>query len=143
MKILVLNGVNLGMLGKRQPEIYGNKSLKQINRELLHYAAEKNVKLRFFQSDSESELVKKIHRCNSDALIVNAGAYSHYSYAIRDAVAALNIPVVEVHLSDIFAREDFRKVRVLDGVVQAAFWGDGVGSYFKAVDFLTEETNEK
>ena len=135
MKILVLNGVNLGRLGKRQPEIYGFDTLRALNKRLKRYASA----LKFFQTDSEPALLKKINRVSLDAIILNAGAWSHYSYAVRDAVAACCVPVVEVHLSDITARESFRKIRVLEGVVAAAFWGEGLGSYEKAVDFLAAE----
>lgn len=136
MKILVLNGVNLGRLGKRQPEIYGFDTLRALNKRLKRYASAKNITLKFFQTDSEPALLKKINRVSLDAIILNAGAWSHYSYAVRDAVAACCVPVVEVHLSDITARESFRKIRVLEGVVAAAFWGEGLGSYEKPLIFL-------
>ena len=139
MKILVLNGVNLGRLGKRQPEIYGFDTLRALNKRLKRYASAKNITLKFFQTDSEPALLKKINRVSLDAIILNAGSWSHYSYAVRDTVAACCVPVVEVHLSDITARESFRKIRVLEGVVAAAFWGEGLGSYEKAVDFLAAE----
>ena len=127
MKILVLNGVNLGRLGKRQPEIYGFDTLRALNKRLKRYASAKNITLKFFQTDSEPALLKKINRVSLDAIILNAGAWSHYSYAVRDAVAACCVP------------ESFRKIRVLEGVVAAAFWGEGLGSYEKAVDFLAAE----
>ena len=88
MKILVLNGVNLGRLGKRQPEIYGFDTLRALNKRLKRYASAKNITLKFFQTDSEPALLKKINRVSLDAIILNAGAWSHYSYAVRDAVAA-------------------------------------------------------
>lgn len=141
MKILVLNGVNLGLLGRREPTIYGTKTLRELNRELKTYAAGA-TRLSFFQTDSESRLIKKLHRCRADGIILNAGAYSHYSYALRDAVDACGLPVVETHLSDITSREPFRKVRVLDGVVAAAFWGEGIDSYKKALDFLLSEKSK-
>ena len=89
MKILVLNGVNLGRLGKRQPEIYGFDTLRALNKRLKRYASAKNITLKFFQTDSEPALLKKINRVSLDAIILNAGAWSHYSYAVRDAVAAV------------------------------------------------------
>ncbi len=129
MKIYVLNGVNLKRLGRRQPEIYGCETLRSLNKRLKKYAARKNVRL----------MVKKISDAKCDAIVINPGAWSHYSYAVRDAVAACGVPVVEAHLSDITAREPFRKIRVLDGVVAAVFYGEGAGSYEKAIDYLTRE----
>lgn len=139
MKISVLNGVNLKRLGKREPDIYGRETLREINKRLKKYAATKNTRLSFFCTDSESKMIQKICDCKSDAIVINPGAWSHYSYALRDAVAASHIPVVEVHLSDITTREPFRKIRVLDGVVSAVFFGEGVVSYEKAINFLTSE----
>lgn len=139
MKIYVLNGVNLKRLGRRQPEIYGCETLRSLNKRLKKYAARKNVRLKFFCTDSECAMVKKISDAKCDAIVINPGAWSHYSYAVRDAVAACGVPVVEAHLSDITAREPFRKIRVLDGVVAAVFFGEGAGSYEKAIDYLTRE----
>ena len=104
MKILVLNGVNLGRLGKRQPEIYGFDTLRALNKRLKRYASAKNITLKFFQTDSEPALLKKINRVSLDAIILNAGAWSHYSYAVRDAVAACCVPVVEAFVGHNGAR---------------------------------------
>lgn len=136
MKILIINGVNLNMLGRRDPIIYGDLTLKELNFTVKKYAATKNAKTEFFFSNSESQIVSKLQKTHADGVILNAGAYSHYSYAIRDCIECIGKAVVEVHLSDIENREDFRKIRVFDGVVKACFYGEKEKSYFKAVDYL-------
>ena len=136
--IVVINGPNLNLLGEREPEIYGSQTLEELNREIEEYADGKDVELKFFQSNHEGEIIDLLHefRNDSDGFILNPGAFTHYSYAIRDAVAAISPPVVEVHLSDITSREEFRKVSVIEPVAAKQFSGEGVGSYFKAIDFL-------
>ncbi|HPG92388.1 MAG TPA: type II 3-dehydroquinate dehydratase [Clostridia bacterium] len=136
MKILIINGVNLNMLGRRDRSIYGEMTLKELNFAVKKYAASKKVKTSFFFSNSESEIVKKLQNTNADGVILNAGAYSHYSYAIRDCIECISKPVIEVHLSDISKREDFRKIRVFDGVVAQCYFGEKEKSYFRAVDYL-------
>ena len=136
--IVVINGPNLNLLGEREPEIYGSQTLEELNREIEEYAEGKDVELKFFQSNHEGEIIDLLHkfRNDSDGFILNPGAFTHYSYAIRDAVAAVSPPVVEVHLSDIQSREEFRKISVIEPVAAKQFSGDGIGSYFKAIDFL-------
>ena len=136
--IVVINGPNLNLLGEREPEIYGSQTLEELNREIEEYAEGKDVELKFFQSNHEGEIIDLLHkfRNDSDGFILNPGAFTHYSYAIRDAVAAVSPPVVEVHLSDISSREEFRKISVIEPVAAKQFSGVGVGSYFKAIDFL-------
>ena len=136
--IVVINGPNLNLLGEREPEIYGSQSLEELNREIEEYVDGKDVDLKFFQSNHEGEIIDLLHkfRNDSDGFILNPGAFTHYSYAIRDAVAAVSPPVVEVHLSDITSREEFRKISVIEPVAAKQFSGEGVGSYFKAIDFL-------
>ncbi|HRX13852.1 MAG TPA: type II 3-dehydroquinate dehydratase [Eubacteriales bacterium] len=136
MKILIINGVNLNMLGRRDRAIYGDLTLKELNFAVKKYASAKQAKTEFFFSNSESEIVSKLQKTHADGVILNAGAYSHYSYAIRDCIESINKPVIEVHLSDIENREDFRKIRVFDGVVKKCFYGEKEKSYFKAVDYL-------
>jgi len=136
MKILIINGVNLNMLGRRDRSIYGDLTLKELNFAVKKYAATKKAKTEFFFSNSESEIVSKLQKTNADGVILNAGAYSHYSYAIRDCIESIGRPVIEVHLSDIENREDFRKIRIFDGVVKTCFYGEKEKSYFKAVDYL-------
>ena len=140
MKFLVINGVNLNLTGVREKEIYGTKTLDEINAEIAAVAYENGDEIEFFQSNYEGAIVEKIHEAflekTCDAILLNAGAYTHYSYAIRDAVAAVPVPVYEVHMSDIYAREDFRKTSVLSEVCVGTVCGLGVGSYLTALAFL-------
>lgn len=132
MKILVLHGVNLNMFGRRDPTIYGKITLDEINAELEKLARELGVTLDLFQTNNEAELIARIHASldeNYDAVIINAGAWTHYSYALADALAILTVPIVEVHMSHIHARESFRHKSVLAPVVAASITGFGPASY--------------
>ena len=113
MKILIVNGPNLHMLGKRKAEHYGSLTLAQLEKQVADYAAKNDVETEFFQSNCEGRLIDVITDNDADAIVLNAGAYTHYSYAIADAVECCGKPVVEVHLSDVENREDFRKKSVL------------------------------
>ncbi|MCH7819156.1 MAG: type II 3-dehydroquinate dehydratase [Candidatus Marinimicrobia bacterium] len=137
-RIVIINGPNLNLLGEREPEIYGSQTLEELNHEIEEYAEGKDLKLEFYQSNHEGEIIDLLHRFRKDcdAFILNPGAYTHYSYAIRDAVAAVSPPVVEVHLSDIRSREEFRKISVIEPVAAKQFSGEGTGSYLKAIDFI-------
>ncbi|HOW90486.1 MAG TPA: type II 3-dehydroquinate dehydratase [Elusimicrobiales bacterium] len=137
MNVLVIHGPNLHMLGRRKPEIYGKGTLPELNAEIRERAAASGLKVRIFQSNCEGRIVDAITAASgwADALIINPAAYTHYSYAIRDAVEALDVPAVEVHLSDISKREPFRRVSVIRPVCRARFKGEGWRSYFKALDF--------
>ena len=137
MKIFILNGPNLNLLGEREPEVYGTLTLKQICTELTNYAKE-GVQLDFFQSNHEGALINVLHeaRHTHDAVIFNPAAFTHYSYALRDAIAAIAIPVVEVHLSNPDRREDFRAINVVREVCAAHFQGEGLQSYRDALDYL-------
>ena len=137
-RIVIINGPNLNLLGEREPEIYGSQTLEELNHEIEEYAEGKDLKLEFYQSNHEGEIIDLLHRFRKDcdAFILNPGAYTHYSYAIRDAVAAVSPPVVEVHLSDIRSREEFRKISVIEPVAAKQFSGEGIGSYLKAIDFI-------
>lgn len=116
MQIAIINGPNLDMLGERQPAIYGSKTLSQINEDIAKFAAGEGVNVEFFQFNSEGDIIDCIHNVYCDGIIINAGAYSHYSYAIKDAITCRDIPVIEVHLSNIYKRDEFRRKSVLTDV---------------------------
>lgn len=136
MKILVMNGVNLGRTGSREKSVYGEKTLKEIERELAEFGAARGMEVGFFQSDIEGELCQKLGEADGtfDGVVLNAGAYTHYSYALRDAIAGIGIPVVEVHMSNIFAREEFRRRSVLSEVCAGVIAGFGADSYRLALE---------
>lgn len=138
---LVMNGPNLNLLGIREPGIYGNDTLATLCEKVARHAATLGAHVEFYQSNHEGALIDKLHEAMGkyDGVILNAGAYTHYSYAIRDAIAAIKLPVVEVHLSDIHAREEFRHISVIEPVCVAQISGLGVGSYLKALDLLCGE----
>lgn len=132
MKFLFINGVNLNMTGKREKGVYGTQTLEQINAEIkAHF---KNDTCEFFQSNVEGDICTAIHNAKADAIILNAGAYTHYSYAIRDAIASVDIPVVEVHMSNVHAREEFRSYSVLSEVCKGVIAGFGKNSYVLAAE---------
>lgn len=139
-KILIINGPNLDMLGVREPEIYGNKTLEAINGNILTYATGMRLNCDFFQSNCEGEIISEIHRVYSeyDGCIINAGAYTHYSYAIRDAIACVGKPFIEVHLSNVNSREDFRKVSVIAPVCAGTIAGFGTNSYLLAINAMRD-----
>lgn len=131
-KILVLHGVNLNMLGKRDPAQYGTSTLEEINRLLAESGRELGLEVETFQSDHEGALVEKIQRVRLEQIagvVINPGAWTHYSYALRDALEMVPVPVVEVHMSNIHAREEFRRRSVLAPVVRGQISGFGVHSY--------------
>ena len=131
IKILLIHGPNLNLLGKREPEIYGTSGLDAVNARMQKLAEESQVELRAFQSNSEGALIDAIHDAAgwADGIVINPGAYGHYSYALRDALAAVNLPAIEVHLSNIYAREEFRHRSVISAVVLGSIAGLGVQSY--------------
>lgn len=126
------------MLGLREPEIYGFDTLESINAELTDYCASVGVRPEFFQSNSEGELIDIIHsaRGKADGIVLNAGAYTHYSYAIRDAISAVELPCVEVHLSNVHKREEFRHKSVISAVCTGVICGFGKKVYRLAIDAL-------
>jgi len=130
-KILILHGPNLNLLGKRETDIYGEVTLEEINKKLMELAGELNVSIDVYQSNSEGELVTEIQNSmdNYDALVINPGAYTHTSIALRDAIAGAGISTVEVHLSNIYQREEFRKKSMLADVVVGQITGFGIDSY--------------
>lgn len=135
-KILVIHGPNLNLLGSREPGIYGNKSVGDINKDLGAKAKESGIELEVFQSDHEGEIVKTIGQAKGkiDVLIINPAAYTHTSVAIRDAISATNIPAIEVHLSNIYAREEFRHQSLIAPVVVGQICGFRENSYFLALE---------
>lgn len=139
MKFLVLNGVNLNLTGKREEGIYGSETLGSINRELEEDCKKQGHEVDFFQSNLEGELCTKIQEAEGkyDGIVLNAGAFTHYSYAIRDAIAAIKVPVVEVHMSNVYAREEFRHKSVLTEVCKGEILGFGKNSYLLALRSFT------
>ncbi len=137
MNILVVHGPNLHLLGRRKPELYGRDSLEKLNAAIKKHAAALGFKLRLFQSNSEGAIIDFLtaNAAWADALVINPAAYTHYSYAIRDAIEALELPAVEVHLTDIGTREPFRRISVIKPVCLAQFKGEGELSYLKALDY--------
>lgn len=140
-KILVLHGPNLNLLGEREPEIYGTMTLKELNAEIERFALQRGVEVRIYQSNHEGELIDLIHehRRWADGIVINPGALTHYSYALRDAVAAVSIPTVEVHLSDIDRREPFRRGSVIKEVCLGQISGKGLQSYLLGIDLLAKK----
>ena len=136
MKILLLNGVNLNMLGVRDSRYYGTDTLAELEQKVTDYAKELGIEVVCKQSNVEGELVNILQQTDCDAVIFNAGAYSHYSYALRDCIECIPTPVVEVHMSNIYEREPFRHVDVLAEVCSKQFYGKGVQSYLDALDYL-------
>ncbi len=136
MNILIVNGVNLNLTGRREQSVYGARTLDEINNSLKTYAAARGHEVAFFTSNLEGELCTAIQEAEGkyDGIVLNAGAYSHYSYAIRDAIAAVTVPVVEVHMSNVHAREDFRKTSVLTAVCKGEILGFGEDSYRLALE---------
>lgn len=135
MNILVINGPNLNLLGEREPGIYGNETLASLNEEIREKAAELGHKTAFFQSNCEGDIINALHESRSDCggVILNAGAYTHYSYAIRDAISAIKIPVIEVHISNVHRREEFRSHSVISAVCHGTIAGFGTYSYILAL----------
>ena len=147
--ILVINGPNMNLLGKRQPDIYGNNTLLDLENMMLEHCKDKDVDLKFFQSNHEGEIIDKIQE--SDFLtydtgedimcgvVFNPGAYAHSSYAIRDAIEAIKTPVVEVHITDVYNREDFRKIMLLSEVCDKTIYGKGFDGYIEAINYLLDK----
>tara|TARA_B100001564_G_scaffold351618_1_gene357729 strand:- start:1603 stop:2034 length:432 start_codon:yes stop_codon:yes gene_type:complete len=132
MKILVLNGPNLNLLGTREPEVYGTDSLEDIEKNLHTIATNQSISLEFYQSNSENELIERLHQAKKDSvshIIINPGAFTHTSIAIRDAFLGIGIPFIEVHISNIYSREEFRKKSYLSDISKGLITGLGVAGY--------------
>ena len=140
MKILVLNGPNLNLLGTREPEIYGTETLHDIEDKLTTKASESSVDIDFFQSNSEDGLIDRLHQAKKDSVdyvIINPGAFTHTSVALRDAFLGTNIPFIEVHISNIYSREDFRKKSFLSDISTGLITGLGTAGYEFALSSIT------
>lgn len=136
MRVLVLHGINLDMLGKRDPASYGTLTLAQIDQRIGSLASELGIEVETFQTNHEGAMCERIHAAHEsdvDAVVINAGAWTHYSYGVRDALAILSIPIVEVHLSNIHARESFRHTSVFAEVIRGQIAGFGIDSYLLGV----------
>lgn len=138
--ILVIHGPNLNLLGQREPEIYGTATLEDINRQLAELGKQNQIDLDCFQSNHEGEIIDRIHAVvgHADGILINPGAFTHYSIAIRDALSSVRIPTVEVHLSNIHAREEFRRHSVVAPVVVGQISGFGIQSYALGLLALAE-----
>ncbi len=139
-RILVLLGPNLNMVGIREKGVYGTETAETIESEILAFAEDNDFEAEVYQSNHEGDLIDKIHesRLSFDGAVINAGALTHYSYALRDAIAAVNIPYVEVHMSNIHAREEFRRHSVIAPVCAGQIAGFGKHSYFLAISALKD-----
>ena len=140
MKIIIVNGPNLNLLGEREPEIYGSDTLDEINDWIKNHDICQNLDLEFFQSNSEGAIIDFLHskRKEVNYLVINPGALTHYSYALRDAIAGTNMKAVEIHLSDIHNRENFRKISVIKSVCLAQVVGEGKQGYITAIKHILE-----
>lgn len=143
-RIQIMHGVNLDQIGRRDPELYGGISFRQLEQAINGFARELGLDTRFFQSNSEGEFVEHLHRVYdvADAIVLNAGAWSHYSHAIGDALAFAGVPAVEVHLSDVMAREPWRHVSVLADHCVATVMGKGADGYREALQALKQHFGE-
>ena len=142
MRVLVLNGVNLDVLGRRDPSLYGGLSLAELESRIYGWARELELTVQCRQTNSEGEFVHWCHDAYDtvDGLVVNPGAWTHYAWAIHDALEPLGVPIVEVHLSDVDEREEWRRVSVLSDLVAARYVGEGPDGYRHALDYLKEQT---
>jgi 3-dehydroquinate dehydratase-2 len=138
MRILLLNGPNLGRLGARNPEIYGTTTLSELVERAAQHARERGADLVAFQSNHEGALIDRLEELDFDAVVINPGAFGHTSYALRDAIEGIGRPTIEVHISDVHRREQFRRVLVLEDVVIGQVIGHGIEGYLEAIDLLME-----
>ena len=145
MKILVINGPNLNMLGIREPKIYGSNTYKDLCATIKSYAKEKEIKVSFFQSNCEGDLVTAIQKTYKkiDGIVINPGAYTHTSVALLDAVKSVGTPTVEVHISDVSSREDFRQISYIREACISTVTGKGFGGYLEAIDLLIANHGDK
>ena len=140
MKILVINGPNLNMLGIREPDHYGKETYSDLCKKIENYCKEKDIEVKIYQSNHEGDLVDEIQKAygNIDGIVINPGAYTHTSIAILDAIKSVSIPTVEVHISKVEEREDFRQISYVRLAAEKTITGLGTDGYLKAIDFLIE-----
>ena len=140
MRILIINGPNINMLGIREKNIYGSKNYKDLIKYIKDYTKEKDIEIEIYQSNSEGQIINKIQEAYNlyDGIVINPAAYTHTSIAILDALKAVNIPTVEVHLTDVDKREDFRKISYVSYFAKKTIKGKGFDGYIEAIDFLKE-----
>ena len=140
MRVLVLNGVNLNVLGRRDPSVYGGLSLDELEGRIYEWARELELTVQCRQTNSEAEFVKWCHDAhdNADGVVVNPGAWSHYAWSIHDALEPLSVPIIEVHLSNVNEREEWRRLSVIEDLVAARFVGEGPDGYRRALLHLKE-----
>lgn len=141
-KVLVIHGPNLNLLGKRKPEVYGKMDLEKINEKIKTFAKSNNIKVEIIQSNEEGEIVDAIHKAESyTAIVINPGGYTHTSVAIRDAIEAVETPTIETHLSNIYAREDFRHTSMIAPVCVGQISGLGWYGYILALEYLIRKSS--
>lgn len=140
-KVCIINGPNLNLLGKREKEIYGDKSFEEVFNQLQEFAQSKSMDLSYFQSNHEGEIINKIHECmgDMDYIVINPGAFTHYSYSIFDAILAVKVPTIEVHISNIFSREEWRKKSVISPACIGIICGLGLDVYRLALIHISEK----
>ncbi len=145
LKFLVLNGPNLNLLGLREPGIYGSKTLTDLEQDLLAFAENEQIEIVCFQSNHEGDLIDAIHEAVNqyDGIVINPGAFTHYSYAIRDAIASIQLPVIEVHISNVHTREEFRHTSVTAPVTMGQIIGLGFIGYILAIRALMDKVGGK
>ena len=141
MKIIIVNGPNLNLLGEREPEVSGSETLNEINEWIKNHDICRDIELEFFQSNSEGAIIDFIHSKRKEVqyLVINPGALTHYSYALRDAIVGTEMKAVEVHLSDIHDRENFRKISVIKSICLTQIFGEGKQGYIKAIQHILEQ----
>jgi 3-dehydroquinate dehydratase-2 len=139
-RVEVLHGVNLDTLGRRDPDVYGTFTLSELEMKVKGWGKELGLEIAFFQTNHEGELCERLHRTRevADGILLNAGAWSHYSYAIRDALEVAAVPAVEVHISDIHSREEWRSKSVFEGLVIAQIAGEGIDGYRRGLELLRD-----
>ncbi len=145
MKILVINGPNLNFLGIREKNVYGTQTYEDLLRMIGEKGEACNIAIEVFQSNHEGAIIDRIQDAyyeKADGIVINPGAYTHYSYAIRDALASISVPKVEIHISDITQREEFRKVSVTAPACQKQIYGHGLEGYLEAIDFILESVRK-